>query len=80
MAALWRDLLAKEESGTLDSDERALLGKLQKTFPLLAANPKHPGLNSHEISDLSARLGQKVWQSYLERRAACTGSMGRIAV
>ena len=57
MEALWKDLVAKEEAENLDGDERQLLKKLQKTFPLLAANPRHPGLASHEIEPLSARFG-----------------------
>jgi len=33
---------------------------------LLSNNPRHPGLQSHEIEPLSRRYGLKVWQSYLE--------------
>lgn len=73
MEALWLDLLAKHAAGTLDGGERRLLRKLQKALPLLAANPRHPGLNSHEITALSARLGAKVWQSYLENRTPAAG-------
>jgi len=40
---------------------------------LLAENPAHPGLASHEISDLTKRYGVKVWQSYLENRTPSTG-------
>lgn len=75
MEALWKDLVAKEEAENLDGDERQLLKKLQKTFPLLAANPRHPGLASHEIEPLSARFGQKVWQSYLENRKPAAGRL-----
>ena len=75
MESLWNDLLAKYSAGNLDGDERRLLKKLRKTVPLLAANPKHPGLASHEISDLSARFGQKVWQSYLENRKPAAGRL-----
>ena len=35
---------------------------------MLSENPRHPGLNSHEIDVLSARLKVKVWQSYLENK------------
>ena len=68
MWALRRELQAKFDAGTPDGDERLLFRKLQKTVLILAENPKHPGLNSHEISALSGRFGQKVWQSYLENR------------
>jgi hypothetical protein len=33
---------------------------------LLANDPRHPGLKSHEIEALSRRYGAKVWQFYLE--------------
>lgn len=42
---------------------------------LLSANPKHPGLNSHEIEPLSCRYGKKVWQSYLENRTPAAGRL-----
>jgi hypothetical protein len=44
-----------------------------KTATLLAENPAHPGLSSHEISSLTERYGMKVWQSYLENRTAAAG-------
>jgi hypothetical protein len=36
----------------------------------LSANPRHPGLKTHEIDDLSRKCGIKVWQSYLENRTS----------
>ena len=39
------------------------------------SNPKHPGLNSHEITSLTARYGMKVFESYLENN---TPKAGRI--
>ncbi|MFY7997604.1 MAG: hypothetical protein ACOVSW_03270, partial [Candidatus Kapaibacteriota bacterium] len=42
---------------------------------LLAQNPRHNSLQSHEIEVLSRRVGYKVWQSYLENN---TPSAGRI--
>ena len=73
MDALWSGLLKKFEAGTLDGEETRLLKKLRKTLLLLAENPAHPGLASHEISDLSKRYGEKVWQSYLENRTPAAG-------
>lgn len=35
---------------------------------LLASDPQHTGLHSHEIEALSRLYGDKVWQSYLENR------------
>jgi len=52
-----------------------LLKKLRKTVLLLAENPGHPGLASHEISDLTKRYGPKVWQSYLENRKPAAGRL-----
>ena len=46
-----------------------------KTMALLSGNPRHPGLHSHEITSLTARYGQKVWESYLEND---TPKAGRI--
>src|SRR5690349_7742328 len=75
MADLWADLLEKFGTGTLDGDEKQLLKKLRKTVLLLAANPGHPGLATHEISDLTKRYGVKVWQSYLENRKPAAGRL-----
>lgn len=46
-----------------------------KAMALLANDPKHPGLHSHEIEALTRRYGVKVWQSYLENK---TSGAGRI--
>ncbi len=75
MDRLWRGLLGKFEAGTLDGDETRLLKKLRKTVLLLAENPGHPSLASHEISDLTKRYGTKVWQSYLENRKPAAGRL-----
>lgn len=73
--ALWTGLDAKLAAGTLGGDERDLLRKLVKAASQLGANPRHPGLNSHEITALTQRYGQKVFQSYLENN---TPGAGRI--
>ena len=49
--------------------------QMGKAMALLSGNPRHPGLYSHEISSLTARYGQKVWESYLEND---TPKAGRI--
>jgi hypothetical protein len=72
---LWDHLSAGHESGPLDSHERELFEKLRKAFRHLSRDPYHPGLESHEITDLTRRYGQKVFQSYLENK---TPSAGRI--
>jgi hypothetical protein len=73
MAMLWTDLSGKADAGTLDGDELRLFKKLVKTVTFLAEKPGHPGLASHEISDLTRRYGMKVWQSYLENRKPAAG-------
>ena len=59
MDEVWTSLLGKFDAGKLDEDEKRLLKKLRKTVLLLAENPGHPGLASHEISDLTKRIWNK---------------------
>jgi hypothetical protein len=66
MAELWAGLCAKAKAGELGKDEEKLYKKWGKAMTLLANDPRHPGLKSHEIEALSRRYGEKVWQSYLE--------------
>jgi hypothetical protein len=48
--------------------QAAKLKKLQKAFALLEANPRHPGLQSHQYESLAGPNGEKVWESYVENR------------
>lgn len=75
MAELWAGLCSKAEAKTLGKDEEKLYRKWGKAMALLASDPKHPGLNSHEIEALSRRYGEKVWQSYLENHASSAARM-----
>lgn len=75
MENFWIELTRKHKGNSLKKDEQRLYKKLGKTFNFLSTNPKHTGLNSHEISSLSKRYGRKVFQSYLENN---TSSAGRI--
>lgn len=68
MEAIWQKLTDNVRSGLANPREETLYRKLGKAFAQLAADPKYPGLKSHEIVPLSERYGQKVWQSYLENR------------
>ena len=68
MEALWADLRSKAKSGSLSKDEEKLYRKWGKAMVLVANDPQHPGLHTHEIEALSRRYGEKVWQSYLENR------------
>jgi hypothetical protein len=69
MLRLWNELLQKAEAKNLDAEERELFDKWSKSLELLSDNPRHPGLASHEIDDLSKKYGIKVWQSYLENQS-----------
>lgn len=75
MLDFWNKLNSNVSTGLASRDEVNYLNKLVKTLQLLKANPKHPSLNSHEISELSSRYGMKVFESYLENH---TPSAGRI--
>jgi len=75
MQALWDDLKTKNLAGTASKDEIKLYNKLGKAARNLSKDPRYPGLQTHEISSLTARYGMKVWQSYLENN---TPKAGRI--
>jgi len=44
-------------------------------YSSISINPRHPGLQTHDIDPLTRRYGMKVWQSYLENN---TPGAGRI--
>lgn len=73
MEEFWEELESKVESGTASKSEEKLYRKIGKALVLLASDPRYPGLNSHEISSLTARYGQKVWESYLENKTSAAG-------
>ena len=75
MQALWDDLRSKMKTGKATKDEEQLYKQLGKAMKLLSLDPRYPGLQSHEISQLTARYGLKVWESYLENN---TPKAGRI--
>ena len=68
--AAWAELAEKSGRGALGKDEEKLYKKWGKAMALLSSDPRHPGLNSHEIEALSRRYGEKVWQSYLENKTS----------
>jgi len=70
---LWDDLNDGANQRTLSKDEHKLFTKWGKAMALLEVNPRHPGLNSHDIPPLTRRYGKKVWQSYLENRTPAAG-------
>ena len=66
MEELWADLQKKHQDGTATKKEEKLRRQMGKAMVLLSGKPRHPGLHSHDISSLTARYGQKVWESYGE--------------
>ena len=41
---------------------------VKKTIKLLARNPRHPGLQTHEFISLTGPNGEKVFEAYAEQR------------
>lgn len=70
---LWNELKEKISSGTASKKEEKLYKQFGKAMYLLSQNPRHPGLQSHEIAALTARYGHKVWESYLENNTPAAG-------
>ena len=65
MKEFWDDLTTRKKKNELSGDEKELFKKFGKSIQFLAADPRHRGLQTHEIEDLTRRYGQKVFQSYL---------------
>lgn len=70
---LWNELKEKVSSGTANKKEEKLYKQFGKAMYLLSQNPRHPGLQSHEIAALTARYGHKVWELYLENNTPAAG-------
>lgn len=71
--AVWNDYVTRNRAGALGKDEAKFFKKPGKAFYLLAENPRHNSLASHEIADLTLKLGFKVFQSYLENHTPAAG-------
>ena len=65
----------KEQGGHTLQIEAEHCMKWSKVSRFLSRNPRHRGLDSHEIDVLSRRYGEKVWQSYLENDIPAAGRM-----
>jgi hypothetical protein len=65
---------AKSKAGKLkktkSSRQAGLLKQVAKTIQHLRDNPKHPGLETHEYSDLENPYDkkQKVWEAYAQNK------------
>jgi hypothetical protein len=75
LEAWWNDLSARKLQGRLDKDEEKFFQKLVKALGFLGQNPRHPGLASHEIDDLTRKHGIKIFQSYLENHTPAAGRL-----
>lgn len=73
MEDFWSELTEKNHNGTATKDEIKTYKKLGKTFALIAANPRYPSLETHEIDALSKRYGMRIWQSYVENNTPAAG-------
>ena len=69
----WNDISSKYETNKLAKNDLVFFKKFVKALKLLSENPRHTGLNSHEISPLSKKYGIKIWQSYLENKMPSAG-------
>lgn len=70
MDELWQKLQTSYRNKSISKEEANLYKKWGQALKFLSKNPKHPGLQTHEISSLSNRYGMKVWQSYLENKTS----------
>ena len=70
---VWFSLGELVSSGKANPKEERLYRRLKKAILLLADNPRHPGLHSHEIDVLTKRYGISVWESYLENNTPAAG-------
>ena len=75
MEAYWNDLSTRKLASKLDKQEEKFFKKLVKTLGFLGQNPRHPGLESHEIDDLTRKHGIKIFQSYLENNTPAAGRL-----
>ena len=69
MQALWDELVRGRRERSLSGDDDIFADGLGKALQHLRDDPFHPGLESHEIDPLTARFGQKVFQSYIENNS-----------
>lgn len=75
MEELWQRLRTGASTNTLSEEDAMVYKKLAKAILFLEMNPRHPGLQSHEIEPLSRRYGKKVWQSSLQNNTPAAGRL-----
>ncbi len=72
---IWRYLMDGLRDDSLTKPERAFAKRFARALGHLAENPYHPGLQSHEIAELTKRFGQKVFESYIENNTPGAGRL-----
>jgi hypothetical protein len=50
--------------------EKARYRAVKKTIKLLAANPRHPGLQTHPFLSLNGPHGEKVFEAYAQQKTS----------
>ena len=75
MRDLWQSLNVGAVAGTLNGEERVLAKQLAKAVKHLGTDPKHAGLQSHDIDEPTQRYGQKVFVSYLANNTPAAGRL-----
>ncbi len=73
--AIWQDLSRRRLQGKLGKTEERFFKKLVKALSFLGHDPRHPGLASHEIDELTRQHGIKIFQSYLENQTPAAGRL-----
>lgn len=64
----WADAV-KETYASLgaDTSRKKQYKAVKKAVKLLARNPRHPSLQTHEFMSLKGPKGEKVWEAYAEQ-------------
>ena len=75
MEAFWNKLIKDVHSGKASKGDMKQYRLIGKALVLLANNPRHPSLKSHEIDALTARYGQKIWCAYLQNITPAAGRL-----
>jgi hypothetical protein len=60
---------AADTLAALEQRDPRRLKRVRKTLALLQANPRHPGLSSHQYENFPGHPKEKVWDSYVDQGA-----------
>lgn len=71
--AFWNEMNQKFDGNELNATAKIFFKKFVKALRLLSDNPRHNGINSHEIPPLTQKHAIKIWQSYLENNVPSAG-------